>query len=74
MVWAAVLTVRDGDRFLPVLLYDNAHGRPERHRYRHGMKLAPEDLSPRGSARDDLPAAIDEIKANWEGMVERWER
>jgi hypothetical protein len=72
--WAAVLVVQEGDRLLPVCLYDNAHGKPERHRYRHGLKLGPETLSPRRSALLDLPAAISEIKANWEGMVERWER
>jgi hypothetical protein len=72
--WAAVLTVNCEGRLMPVCLYDNAHGKPERHRYRHGVKLEPEALSPRRSALLDLPAAISEIKANWEGMVERWER
>ena len=72
--WAAVLTVeRDGRRHA-VYLYDNAHGRPERHRYVRGRKLRPEAIPTRGSARLDLPAAIEEIKAKWEGMVERWER
>ena len=40
----------------------------------HGVKLDPEAVSPLHSALLDLPAAISEIKANWEGMVERWER
>jgi hypothetical protein len=72
--WAAVLTVeRDGRRYA-VYLYDNAHGRPERHLYRGGVKLEAEPLPTRGSARLDMPAAISEIKAKWEGMVERWER
>ena|SRR6478672_10729081 len=71
--WAAVLTVeRDGRRHA-VYLYDNAHGRPERHRYRRGLKLAAEALPTKGSARLDMPAAIKEIKAKWEGMVELWE-
>jgi hypothetical protein len=74
MDWAAVLTVKVDGRFLPVCVYDNAHGYPERHRYRHGVKLAPEALAPRRSARLDLPAAVSEIKANWEGMVDRWEQ
>jgi hypothetical protein len=73
MDWAAVLTVeRFGHRYA-VCLYDNAHGQPERHRYRRGLKMGAELLSPRRSARLDLPAAIEEIKAKWEGMVERWE-
>jgi len=32
--WAAVLTVRRADQRHAVYLYDNAHGQPERHRYR----------------------------------------
>jgi hypothetical protein len=71
--WAAVLTVEIGGRRRAVYLYDNAHGRPERHRYRGGVKGEAEVLSPRRSARLDLPAAVEEIKAKWEGMVERWE-
>ena len=71
--WAAVLTVDLNGRRCAVCLYDNAHGRPERHRYRHGVKLGAEVVSPRRSARLDLPAAIEEIKAKWEGMVMRWE-
>jgi hypothetical protein len=71
--WAAVLTAEIGGRRHAVCLYDNAHGRPERHRYRRGVKMNAESLSPRSSARLDMPAAIEEIKAKWEGMVERWE-
>jgi hypothetical protein len=71
--WAAVLTVElDGQR-RTVCLYDNAHGQPERHRYRRGVKMEAEAVSPQRSTRLDLPAAIEEIKAKWEGMVERWE-
>jgi hypothetical protein len=73
MDWAAVLTVELGGRRRAACLYDNAHGQPERHRYRHGVKMDAEAVSPRQSARLDLPAAIEEIKAKWEGMVERWE-
>jgi hypothetical protein len=71
--WAAVLSVQRGGERRAVYVYDNAHGRPERHRYRDGIKLGAEELPSRGAARLDLPAAIEEIKANWEGMVERWE-
>jgi hypothetical protein len=74
MDWAAVLLVERCGRRHPVCLYDNAHGRPERHRYRDGIKLEAEPVSPRRSARDDLPAAVEEIKARWESMVEQWER
>jgi hypothetical protein len=70
--WAAVLTVERGGRRHAVYVYDNAHGRPERHRYRGSEKLSAETLPSRGSARRDLPAAIEEIKTSWEGMVERW--
>lgn len=70
--WAAVLTVEMDGALLPVCIYDNAHGPPERHRVRNGIKLEAEPQSSRGSARLDLPATIDEIKANWKGMVERW--
>jgi len=72
--WAAALSVEEGGRRHLVYLYDNAHAEPERHRYRRGVKQPGELLPSRGSARLDLPAAIEEIKANWEGMVERWER
>ena len=72
--WAAVLTIeREGGRHA-VYLYDNAHGKPERHRYRRGLKLAAETLPTKGSARLDMPAAITEIKEKWESMVERWEQ
>jgi hypothetical protein len=73
MDWAAVLTVEIDGKRRAVYLYDNAHGRPERHRYHGGVKGEAEALSPRRSARLDLPAAVEEIKAKWEGMVERWE-
>ncbi|HET6997669.1 MAG TPA: hypothetical protein VFI03_03685 [Solirubrobacterales bacterium] len=71
--WAAVLTVMRSGRRHAVYLYDNAHGHPERHRYRGQLKLEAERLPTKGSARLDLPAAVEEIKAKWEGMVERWE-
>jgi hypothetical protein len=74
MDWATVLVVERCGRPHPVCLYDNAHGRPEKHRYRDGMKLEAEPVSPRRSARDDMPAAIEEIKAKWESMVGQWER
>lgn len=73
MDWAAVLLVTRCGQPQPVCLYDNAHGRPERHRYRDGIKLEAEHVSSRRSARHDLPAAIAEIKANWESMVDQWE-
>jgi hypothetical protein len=71
--WAAALTIERGGRRHTVYLYDNAHGQPERHRYRGGQKLEAEALPSRGSARLDLPAAIEEIKARWRSMVGRWE-
>jgi len=74
MDWAAVLLVTRYGQPHPVCLYDNAHGRPERHRYRDGMKLEAEPVSPRRLTRHDLPAAIEEIKATWESMVGQWER
>lgn len=74
MDWAAVLMVERCGRPHPVCLYDNAHGRPEKHWYREGMKLDAEPVSPRKSARQDLPAAIAEIKAGSESMVRQWER
>jgi hypothetical protein len=73
MDWAAVLCVTFHGRPRAVCIYDNAHGGPERHLIRRGEKLAGEPVPTKGRARLDLPAAIDEIKANWEGMVERWE-
>jgi hypothetical protein len=72
--WAAALTIEHGGRRQTVYLYDNAHGQPERHRYREGLKLKAEPIPTKGSARLDLPAAIEEIKARWESMVELWER
>jgi hypothetical protein len=72
--WAVVLTVlRDGRR-RPVCLYDNAHGFPEMHRYREGVKLAGEPVPLSGSVRHDIPAAIAGFKRKWEDIVERWER
>jgi len=73
MDWAAILCVRHGGRRRAVCVYDNSHGVPERHWIRRGEKLDAELLPTRGGARLDLPAAIAEIKAGWEGMVERWE-
>jgi hypothetical protein len=72
--WAAVLLVRRRGERRAVYVYDNAHGQPERHRYRDGVKLEAEGLPSRGAARLDLPAAIREIKTNWKSMVERWEQ
>ncbi len=73
MDWAVVLRVRIGEAIHSICVYDNAHGCPERHWIRRGEKLAAEPLTTKGAARLDLPAAIEEIKTNWEGMVERWE-
>lgn len=73
MDWAAVLCIRLEGDVRSVCVYDNAHGVPERHRVHRGVKLAGQRLPTKGSAKLDLPAAIDEIKANWQGMVERWE-
>ncbi len=74
MDWAAVLLVARGGKAHPVCLYDNAHGQPEKHRYRDGTKLEAEPVSQRRSARHDLPAAIAEIKARWRSMVDQWEQ
>jgi hypothetical protein len=52
-----------------ICIYDNAHGGPERYRIRHGEKLTAELLPTKDAAELDLPAAIKEIKANWEGMM-----
>jgi hypothetical protein len=71
--WGVVLIVMRQGRRRQVCLFDNAHGHPERHRYRDGVKLAGEPVSFYGSVRYDIPAAIEEIKRGWEGMVERWE-
>jgi hypothetical protein len=71
--WAATLVVVLEGRPRAICSYDNAHGAPERHRFRRGVKMTAEAVSPRGDAGLDIPAAIDEIKAEWEGMVERWE-
>jgi hypothetical protein len=71
--WAAVLCVERGGRRRNVCIYDNAYGSPERHRVRQGVKQAGEPVPTRGAARLDLPAAIEEIKESWGGMVERWE-
>jgi hypothetical protein len=71
--WAVVLIVMHQGRRQQVCLYDNAHGHPERHRYRDGVKLAGKPIALYGSVRGDIPAAIEEIKGEWEGMVERWE-
>lgn len=45
--WAAVLTVNVDGAYRAVCVFDNAHGQPERHRYRSGVKLEGEPLSPR---------------------------
>jgi len=50
MDWAAVLLVERSGQRHPVYLYDNAHGQPEKHRYRDGIKLEAEPVSPRRSA------------------------
>jgi hypothetical protein len=71
--WAAVLVVKSDGALRVVGVWDNAHGYPERHRFRHGVKLAGEPIPSRGAARLDLPRTIAEIKAGWEGMVERWQ-
>jgi hypothetical protein len=70
MNWAAVLCVRLEGEVRSVYIYDNAHGVPERHRVHRGVKLAGKCLPTKGGARLDLPAAIDEMKANWRRMVE----
>lgn len=70
--WAAVLGVEIEGAKLPICVYDNAHGVPECHRIRDGIKLDAEPQPSRGSARLDMPATIEEIKANWRGMVARW--
>jgi hypothetical protein len=71
--WAAALVVVHDGQPRTVCLYDNSHGAPERHWFRHGLKLEGEPVSPKRSAQFDMPAAIEEIKAKWEGMVDRWE-
>lgn len=71
--WAVILAVMREGRRQAVCLYDNAHGFPEIHRYRDGIKLAGELVLLSGSVRHDIPAAIAEFKREWEDMVERWE-
>lgn len=71
--WAATLIVVLEGGPQAICSYDNAHGVPERHRFHRGVKMAAEAVSPRGDARFDIPAAIEEVKEQWEGMVERWD-
>ncbi len=72
--YAVVLLVRDQDHLAPVRVYDNAHGQNELHRHtRTGGKQAAEPHL-QASHGEAMRAAIAEILAGYDKMVQGWRR
>lgn len=70
----AVVLVRDQDHLDPVRVYDNAHGQNELHRHtRTGGKQAAEPHL-QVSHGEAMRAAIGEILAGYDKMIEAWRR
>ena len=72
--YAVVLLVRDQDHLAPVRVYDNAHGQNELHRHTHtgGKQAAERHLET--SHGEAMRAAIGEILARYDKMIEGWRR
>lgn len=71
--YAVMLQVDEDGEWATIRLYDNAHGNHDMHRYRGGNKQ-PAETFHYGTSRDACPAAILELKAHWQAIVEGHER
>jgi hypothetical protein len=71
--YAVMLQVMRDGHWATIRLYDNAHGQHEMHRYRLNEKQ-PAETFHHGEPREACPAAILELKDQWQAIVEGWER
>lgn len=69
--YAVTLQVRSESGWQTILLFDNAHGGHDMHRYNRSTKEAAEPFM-EGNPRDVLPAAIAFLVNHWEAIVESW--
>lgn len=71
--YSVVLRVMQG-RWRTVRSYDNVHGPHEMHRYnRDGTKHAGEECFS-GAAEAAMNAALDALVANFEGIIQSWQK
>ena len=67
--YAVMLQVEADGEWRTVRLYDNAHGNHDVHRYSGGEKQ-PAETFHYGEPREACPAAILELKDQWQAIVE----
>jgi hypothetical protein len=72
--YALVLTIRSGDAWTTVRVFDNAHGSHEMHRYTRKGGKRPAERFHDGTASEAAGAARLWIVEGWEEMVEAWRR
>lgn len=73
--FAVTLLVFDAGAWQTVELFDCSHeGRNDRHRYSYGGAKGAAVTFHQGMPSEAMNDAIDLIKADYEGMIERWRR
>jgi hypothetical protein len=70
--YSVILLVSEQDRIEPVRVYDNAHGVNEMHRHTRAAGKQPAERFIEGEYGGAMRAAIREVLAGYEKMVEAW--
>jgi hypothetical protein len=72
--YAIVLTIPHGAGRRAVRVYDGAHGFNEMHRYHEAGDKDPGVAFHAGTLGEGMRAAIAEVRAGYDGMIEGWRR
>lgn len=71
--YSVVLLVEAQGTTHPVRVYDNRHGRNEMHRHTRGAGKQDAEVFHHGTAGEAMRAAIAEVRAGHERMIEAWQ-
>jgi len=69
--YAVMLQVRAGEGWTTILLFDNAHGQHDLHRYT-GSEKQPAVRFLEGTPQEVVPAAVRHLVDRWEAIVRTW--
>ncbi len=72
--YSVVLAVEEGAETHTVRVYDGAHGVNELHRYTRRSGKAAAEIFHRGTLGDGMRAALAEVDANHEAILDGWSR
>jgi len=63
------LEILDGDKWIPVVRYDTAHGFAHRDRYKADGTVSHHEMLPVSEYQEALTFAIRDVRLNWEDWI-----